>query len=629
MKQIVVPLSFRAVLLVTLLSIFSLSAKTIRGKVVDSKGNGLAGATIQVQNKQGITTSSSDGLFALDIEGSAVLNTNLMKKKSLENSIIINVQKNSLLNLSLRSLSGRRVQSNQMRLNSGEHQFLAGDLISGVLAPGFYILTTECKGLLTHHKVLSNRTGKVEFVSRQSLSKKSKSRGKKRVIDTLEVSLGGFFLEKVALDSYEDLTEDVVLLRLSDKLSIVEDFNFEGRVLYKEGSGDSVAYVGENFTVPTSVSHDGIEYALSWNSKSSEAGKSGTISVSGGEVSVTRGPLSESASAYSLCASAVLNDKQVELDFDFKVLTEPFKVMVWNIWGKNGQDPALNYIYEGTTYTQRERIAMLMKHYKADVIGVVETYGNRPFLLQQLGFEHSTYIQDSESYLGNLSILSRYPVTKDITFGSEHNHMGSDITISDERQLIFYSTWFTSSDMCQWMKVPTISDQEGIEWDKKGRLDAAKRVINNIKSNGFDATANEKPVIVVGDHNTISHLDYIESTVGLPQNYGRGVIKNPVSSHFTENGFTDSYREVKPDPIEFPALSHDPLSGYVNSKVYSPTGWHIRIDFIYYQSKALVPVESVIVDRFLDGKTIGISNKGQYAFPSDHAAFVTTFEWLD
>ncbi len=616
-----------------LLTVSTLFAKTISGKIVNSKGVGLAGAIIQLQNEEGFATSGAEGFFTLTIESVAIVSSSQkMESNSAQKSLHLQASKDGQLGISIQTIQGRTVSTYNKNMNVGEHQLSAAELMPEKLASGMYIVTTSWNGLQYHHKVMCIGKGDAQFVETVPIIEESVKRSSAvRAIDTLEISLGGYFLEKVALDSYDDLDDSIILLRLGDKLSLQEAFEFEGKIFLREGNvnHDTLVYVGENFTTLSTVSHCGKDYTITWSAESNESGKSAVLSIAGGDATVTRGPLTESAKAFTLTASAVLNDTESKVLFDFKVLSKQFKVMTWNIWGKHGQDPELSYIYKGQSYSQRERLAMIMKDQDPDVLGLVETYGNRPFLMQELGYEHATYKEDSESYLGNLSVISRYPIANDIMFGSEHNHMGSEIKISDERQFILYSTWFTSSDMCQWMKVSTISDDEGIEWDKKGRLEAANRVMNNIKSNGYYDNADTKPVIVVGDHNTISHLDYIESTVGLPQNYGRGIIKNPISSLFADNGFSDSYREVKQDPIEYPALSHDPHSGFVESKVYTPSGWHIRIDFIYYKSDALVPVESVIVDRFLDGKTVTNNSDGKYAFPSDHAAFVSTFEWLD
>jgi hypothetical protein len=121
-----------------------------------------------------------------------------------------------------------------------------------------------------------------------------------------------------------------------------------------------------------------------------------------------------------------------------------------------------------------------------------------------------------------------------------------------------------------------------------------------------DLIAQGYPVFFTGDHNEPSHLDYGPETVGTREGIDEPV-PWPVSMAITDLGFRDTYREVHPDPLEDPAISH--------------FGVKDRIDFLY----AAGPSET------LDSKLIGELggedvDEAFMPWTSDHRAFASTFE---
>ena len=112
------------------------------------------------------------------------------------------------------------------------------------------------------------------------------------------------------------------------------------------------------------------------------------------------------------------------------------------------------------------------------------------------------------------------------------------------------------------------------------------------------------PIIIAGDFNSMSHLDYGE--IGWGQ-YG-AVVKWPTSTVLTDQGFTDSYRACNP---------------HIDRKVDStwtprfPKQQQDRIDFIYHRSTAtrsitVTPTASRVI------------RDHEPRFPSDHAALLST-----
>ncbi len=130
-------------------------------------------------------------------------------------------------------------------------------------------------------------------------------------------------------------------------------------------------------------------------------------------------------------------------------------------------------------------------------------------------------------------------------------------------------------------------------------LEEPLRVMRPLIAQGY-------PMFLTGDFNEPSSLDYGQDTVGTRPGIDEPV-PWPVSEVLLEAGFRDTYRDVHPDPVENPGLTHA-RSGD-------------RIDYLY----AAGPSETL--DSRLVGKegdpdvAIGFEN-----WSSDHFAVLSTFE---
>lgn len=112
------------------------------------------------------------------------------------------------------------------------------------------------------------------------------------------------------------------------------------------------------------------------------------------------------------------------------------------------------------------------------------------------------------------------------------------------------------------------------------------------------------PLIIAGDFNSMSHLDY--TGAAKPQ-YLR-VLDWRTSHVLIDAGLKDSYRELHPKVDRWKDATWSPRY---------PEQEQERIDFIYYRGSGLIAKDS---QRII-----------QHAvkFPSDHAAVITTFELED
>ena len=80
-------------------------------------------------------------------------------------------------------------------------------------------------------------------------------------------------------------------------------------------------------------------------------------------------------------------------------------------------------------------------------------------------------------------------------------------------------------------------------------LDEPLRLMDGLIAQGY-------PVIFTGDHNEPSSLDWTEATVAARTDVPEAV-PWPVSEAILGLGFHDTYREVHPDPVEDPGITHE------------------------------------------------------------------------
>ena len=121
------------------------------------------------------------------------------------------------------------------------------------------------------------------------------------------------------------------------------------------------------------------------------------------------------------------------------------------------------------------------------------------------------------------------------------------------------------------------------------------------------------PTFLTGDFNQPSSLDYTAETIGTREGVDE-VVPWPVSEALLDIDFRDTFREVHPDPVANPGLTHD-------NPDFKQGGGGDRIDYVY----AGGPVETL--DSQLVGET-GDPNVdiGFETWTSDHRAVLSTFE---
>ena len=290
---------------------------------------------------------------------------------------------------------------------------------------------------------------------------------------------------------------------------------------------------------------------------------------------------------------------------------QSLKVAVWNIWHSNH----VKYLQADKAC---EGVRGILKESNADVVLMIETYGSADSHADNLGYYHRLISS-------NLSIYSRYPITETYTFTdsiiSTFNFGGVEINMNGKRVRLF-DTWIHYLPDATEVPIEKTA-AELIEWEKSGTRDEEiARVLHHLKP--FIAESDSIPLIVGGDFNSHSHLDWTEATKNLYDHNGL-IVEWPVSKSMTDAGFKDSFREMNPKVEE-----NLGRTWMYHSETWTGSGYDIkdlfredRIDYIYYQGNTIKADASATYYAPLE-RMLKIGNK-EFYYGSDHGMVVTDF----
>lgn len=282
-----------------------------------------------------------------------------------------------------------------------------------------------------------------------------------------------------------------------------------------------------------------------------------------------------------------------------------FSVMAWNIWhGANDE-----FLIEDG----RPNAIRIIKAFNPDIILMVETYGSGKMIADSLGYNfhliapEETPLDDKST---NLSIFSKFPFGERIDFYNPFNIGGIEIFLNDSTKINAFTIWMNYRP---WIDDPMdldMSTTELIDWEKSGtRLKETQTILEGL--NPYIESTDETPIILGGDFNIWSHLDWEENTKHIHE--GR-IVNWFTTSSFAEAGFIDSYRFVNPNPVSHPGITWDQPEKKDEH----------RIDYIFYQGENMKATKSIIrkeaVNQFLKIKNDSV------LFPSDHGFVYTAFE---
>jgi endonuclease/exonuclease/phosphatase family metal-dependent hydrolase len=243
-----------------------------------------------------------------------------------------------------------------------------------------------------------------------------------------------------------------------------------------------------------------------------------------------------------------------------------------------------NIEYEGGPATDEA-----MRVVDADIVGVLESYNRLPEIARKTGYPY---------YNVALQVLSKFPIHEP----SEGDGLYGLVEVRPGEVVAVFNVH--------------------LDYVKRGRnkllagmeLDDVIALENEVRTSALEVQVGAMtrlieegvPVFLTGDFNQPSSLDYTAETVGTRPGIDEP-IPWPVSEMLFDLGFRDSYREIHPDPVETPGITH------LKSED--------RIDYVY----AAGP--STTLDSQLVGEEGGPDVEIELPeWTSDHRAVLSTFE---
>lgn len=310
----------------------------------------------------------------------------------------------------------------------------------------------------------------------------------------------------------------------------------------------------------------------------------------------------------------------------------------------------LNMWHEGTVVDGGfNAIAEVIHQSEADVVMLCETnnYDQTIFSdrikkkMEALGVSYNTFHSGKSS-----TILSKYPIisTPPISTSSLAKCI---IKLNNTIELAVYGAHLDYThyacylprgyDGITWEKLPApiLSVDEILAQNKLSKRDEAIEVF---VADALKEQQDGKLVVLAGDFNEPSHLDWTEATKGLFDHNGV-VVPWHNSVTLQEKGYLDAYRIKYPNPVTHPGFT---WAAYNKDVPLSKLTWapeaddRDRIDFIYYNSHERFSLDDAIIvgepdciirgagakdntllDKFLEPK-------GKW--PSDHKGVLATFK---
>ncbi len=287
---------------------------------------------------------------------------------------------------------------------------------------------------------------------------------------------------------------------------------------------------------------------------------------------------------------------------------------------------------------------------KADIVllSEVRNYNSTRFcdrIVKSLAEKGKTFYS-FHSY--DSGILSRYPIIDSVhTFPEkgDHGSIQKAVVRINNHEIAAYSAHLDYLNCAYYM----VKGYDGNTWAKYDTpftdVDSILKV--NMASERDDAihtflaSAEQdkkagRIIILGGDFNEPSHLDWIESTGNM---FERQELTIPwtVSTILTEAGYTDAYRQAYPDPVTHPGITYPAYNPEATMKMltWAPdSDERERIDFVYYLPSPHLTLNEITI--YGPASSVSHSTQahedsndqfdmGEGIWPSDHKGILATF----
>jgi endonuclease/exonuclease/phosphatase family metal-dependent hydrolase len=255
-------------------------------------------------------------------------------------------------------------------------------------------------------------------------------------------------------------------------------------------------------------------------------------------------------------------------------------------------------IWRGGELVDFGKVAEAVKSANADLVGLQESEGNTRRLAEALGWQHVNE---------RLKIISRFPLI-DPPGG---NGVYLWVQVAPGQMVAMGNLHLPSDPYGPYLVRDGSALEEVVANEQDTRMPMLQEnldVLPGVIAAGF-------PVLVTGDFNTPSHLDWTEAaSKAIPA--VKYPVQWPVTVAMEQAGFRDVYRVAHPDPVARPGITW--TAGYPHPRL-RPDETFDRIDLIF-ATKNVEVLNAEIVGE-VGGKDVDIAIA---PFPTDHRGVVAT-----
>jgi len=319
----------------------------------------------------------------------------------------------------------------------------------------------------------------------------------------------------------------------------------------------------------------------------------------------------------------------------------------------------LNVWQEGTMVKNGlDKIADVIVTIKPDVVtfSEVRNYKGEDWtnkVIEKLGEKGEKYYGEYVS--GDVTLISRFPVEEtDVIFDGTKTDGGSVIAYLlnfdgdkmwvcpghlDYRYYAVYMPRGYTGGIPDWNMIddgngnpaPVTNIETILAYNKLSKKDEAVKAFIS-----FSELHKDVPVLLGMDMNGASHLDWTEKTKDMFDHHGLVIPWNN-TLELEKAGFTDAYRKVYPDEVNYPGITWPAYpAGYKKTVSWTPKAdERDRIDFIFYKGKNLNAADAFLVGSkvsYVKGQKVNMDSfKDRWLYdddpwPSDHFGVLVKFE---
>jgi hypothetical protein len=223
-----------------------------------------------------------------------------------------------------------------------------------------------------------------------------------------------------------------------------------------------------------------------------------------------------------------------------------------------------------------------------DVVGVLESYNRLPEIAKTTGYPY---------YNVSLQILSKYPIHE--PSGAEGRYALIEVRPGEVVAFFNIHLDYVRYGPKLLRNGATVEEVLASEDEvRTSALDVPLRLMDELIQQGY-------PVFFTGDHNEPSSLDWTDATAAARPDVDEAVAW-PVSEAILGLGFHDTFRNIHPNPVEVPGITHE--------------GAGDRIDYLYAAGPVATLGSQLVGEEGGRGVELGFD-----PWTSDHRAVVSTF----